>query len=201
MGCAEELAFCRACEPWRSDAKLRRWSALARAMEQFYDAGRRRASWAWLGANHVADARDAQRDRAAGDLRVQRSLDRHDRRVHANDCALTVLATVVSTSVTGQAVIDAGSKALGREPRTRRRLRSVLEHPDVIVDRMWTGGSARVARPTVGRFGSPKRCGAAAECADFSVNRVAAITSSEVGRSRRGDGRAVHRSANGALEK
>ncbi|MFN2398091.1 MAG: alanine racemase [Gemmatimonadaceae bacterium] len=32
------------------------------------------------------------------------------------DCALTVLATVVSISVPGQAVIDAGSKALGREP-------------------------------------------------------------------------------------
>lgn len=32
------------------------------------------------------------------------------------DCALTVLATVVSTAVPGQAVIDAGSKALGREP-------------------------------------------------------------------------------------
>jgi D-serine deaminase-like pyridoxal phosphate-dependent protein len=34
----------------------------------------------------------------------------------AEDCALTVLATVVSTSVPGQAVIDAGAKALGREP-------------------------------------------------------------------------------------
>lgn len=33
-----------------------------------------------------------------------------------DDCALTVLATVISTSVPGQAVIDAGSKALGREP-------------------------------------------------------------------------------------
>lgn len=32
------------------------------------------------------------------------------------DCALTVLATVVSTSVAGQAVVDAGAKALGREP-------------------------------------------------------------------------------------
>lgn len=32
------------------------------------------------------------------------------------DCALTVLATVVSTSVSGQAVVDAGTKALGREP-------------------------------------------------------------------------------------
>jgi D-serine deaminase-like pyridoxal phosphate-dependent protein len=33
-----------------------------------------------------------------------------------DDCALSVLATVVSTAVAGQAVIDAGSKALGREP-------------------------------------------------------------------------------------
>jgi D-serine deaminase-like pyridoxal phosphate-dependent protein len=33
-----------------------------------------------------------------------------------DDCALTVLATVVSTAVGGQAVVDAGSKALGREP-------------------------------------------------------------------------------------
>jgi D-serine deaminase-like pyridoxal phosphate-dependent protein len=32
------------------------------------------------------------------------------------DCALTVLATVISTAVPGQAVVDAGSKALGREP-------------------------------------------------------------------------------------
>ena len=32
------------------------------------------------------------------------------------DVALTVLSTVVSTAVPGQAVIDAGSKALGREP-------------------------------------------------------------------------------------
>jgi D-serine deaminase-like pyridoxal phosphate-dependent protein len=33
-----------------------------------------------------------------------------------DECALTVLATVVSTAVPGQAVIDAGSKAIGREP-------------------------------------------------------------------------------------
>jgi D-serine deaminase-like pyridoxal phosphate-dependent protein len=33
-----------------------------------------------------------------------------------DDCALTVLATVVSTAVQGQAVIDAGTKSLGREP-------------------------------------------------------------------------------------
>jgi len=55
-----------------------------------------------------------------------------------HDCALTVLATVVSTSVPGQAVIDAGSKALGREP-----LRSegegfgvVMDQPDVVVTAM-----------------------------------------------------------------
>ena len=33
-----------------------------------------------------------------------------------DECALTVLATVVSTAVPGQAVVDAGTKALGREP-------------------------------------------------------------------------------------
>ena len=33
-----------------------------------------------------------------------------------DECALTVLATVVSTAVPGQAVIDAGAKSLGREP-------------------------------------------------------------------------------------
>lgn len=55
-----------------------------------------------------------------------------------DDCALTVLATVVSTAVPGQAVVDAGSKALAREP-----LRgdgdgwaAVLDHPEVRVTRM-----------------------------------------------------------------
>jgi D-serine deaminase-like pyridoxal phosphate-dependent protein len=33
-----------------------------------------------------------------------------------DECALTILATVVSTAVPGQAVVDAGAKALGREP-------------------------------------------------------------------------------------
>lgn len=55
------------------------------------------------------------------------------------DCAFTVLATVVSTAVPGQAVIDAGSKALGREP-----LRGVagegfgapIDRPDAVVVRM-----------------------------------------------------------------
>jgi D-serine deaminase-like pyridoxal phosphate-dependent protein len=55
------------------------------------------------------------------------------------DCALTVLATVVSTSVSGQAVIDAGSKALGREPMRGSEgtgFGALLEHPDVVVSSM-----------------------------------------------------------------
>jgi D-serine deaminase-like pyridoxal phosphate-dependent protein len=55
------------------------------------------------------------------------------------DCALTVLATVVSTAVPGQAVIDAGSKALGREPlrgTDGRGFGALLEHPDIVVERM-----------------------------------------------------------------
>ena len=56
-----------------------------------------------------------------------------------DDCALTVLATVVSTAVPGQAVIDAGSKALGREPMRGAAADGfgcLLEHPDVIVASM-----------------------------------------------------------------
>ena len=57
-----------------------------------------------------------------------------------DDCALTVLATVVSTAVPGQAVIDAGSKALGREPLrgggADEGFGSLLEHPEVIVKGM-----------------------------------------------------------------
>ena len=55
------------------------------------------------------------------------------------DCALTVLATVVSTAVPGQAVIDAGSKALGREPLRgvdSRGFGVLLEHPEVVVGSM-----------------------------------------------------------------
>jgi D-serine deaminase-like pyridoxal phosphate-dependent protein len=56
-----------------------------------------------------------------------------------DECALTVLATVVSTAVPEQAVIDAGTKALGREP-----LRGIdgggfgalLDRPEVIVKAM-----------------------------------------------------------------
>ena len=55
------------------------------------------------------------------------------------DCALTVLASVVSTAVPGQAVIDAGSKALGREPlraSAGEGFGVLLEHPQVTVRTM-----------------------------------------------------------------
>lgn len=56
-----------------------------------------------------------------------------------DDCALTVLATVVSTAVPGQAVVDAGSKALGREPLPggdAAGFGCLLDRPDVRVIRM-----------------------------------------------------------------
>lgn len=55
-----------------------------------------------------------------------------------DDCALTVLATVVSTAVPGQAVIDAGSKALGREPLRAEGdgFGVLMAHPDVTVKAM-----------------------------------------------------------------
>jgi len=57
-----------------------------------------------------------------------------------DDCAFTVLATVVSTAVPGQAVIDAGCKALGREPMrgadAAEGFGCVLGHPEVVVKTM-----------------------------------------------------------------
>ena len=56
-----------------------------------------------------------------------------------DDCALTVLATVVSTAVPGQAVIDAGTKSLGREPvrgADGEGFGQLLDHPDVVVARL-----------------------------------------------------------------
>ena len=55
------------------------------------------------------------------------------------DCALTVLATVISTAVPGQAVVDAGSKALGREPLPAGEAAGygcLLDRPDIRVVRM-----------------------------------------------------------------
>jgi D-serine deaminase-like pyridoxal phosphate-dependent protein len=56
-----------------------------------------------------------------------------------DDCALTVLATVISTAVPRQAVIDTGTKALGREPvrgAPGEGFGQLLEHPEVVVERM-----------------------------------------------------------------
>lgn len=56
-----------------------------------------------------------------------------------DDCAFSVLATVVSTAVPGQAVIDAGAKALGREPMrgaSGEGFGALLNQPDVVVARM-----------------------------------------------------------------
>src|SRR5690606_22170382 len=52
------------------------------------------------------------------------------------DCAYTVLATVVSTAVAGQAVVDAGSKALFREELRGADwpgFGALLDRPDVHV--------------------------------------------------------------------
>ena len=56
-----------------------------------------------------------------------------------DECALTVLATVVSTAVPGQAVIDAGTKALGREPVRGAHGEGfgvLLGRPEIVVKRM-----------------------------------------------------------------
>jgi D-serine deaminase-like pyridoxal phosphate-dependent protein len=55
-----------------------------------------------------------------------------------DDCALTVLATVVSTAVPGQAVIDAGAKSLGREPAAAPEdgFAAVWDRPEVTVQRL-----------------------------------------------------------------
>ena len=56
-----------------------------------------------------------------------------------DDCAFTVLATVVSNAVPGQAVVDAGSKALGREPRDLDPdggYGELLDRPEVTVKSM-----------------------------------------------------------------
>lgn len=60
-----------------------------------------------------------------------------------DEIALSVLATVVSTAVPGQAVVDAGTKALGREPLrgggptdADAGYGALLERPEVTVQRM-----------------------------------------------------------------
>ncbi len=54
-------------------------------------------------------------------------------------CAYTVLATVVSTAVDGQAVVDAGSKAINREELRAPGARgygALLDRPDIVVQSM-----------------------------------------------------------------
>lgn len=53
-----------------------------------------------------------------------------------DDCAYSILATVISTAVPGQAIIDAGSKALAREEirgATAAGLGALLDRRDVVV--------------------------------------------------------------------
>jgi D-serine deaminase-like pyridoxal phosphate-dependent protein len=55
------------------------------------------------------------------------------------DCALTILATVVSTAVPDHAVVDAGSKSLGREPMgagTNGGFGALYDRPEITVERM-----------------------------------------------------------------
>jgi D-serine deaminase-like pyridoxal phosphate-dependent protein len=49
------------------------------------------------------------------------------------DLAYSVLATVVSTSVPGRAVVDAGSKALAKEGRGGEGFGMLLDRPEVVV--------------------------------------------------------------------
>ena len=56
-----------------------------------------------------------------------------------DDCALTVLATVISVAVPGQAVVDAGTKALGREPirgTEAAGFGALVDRPEVTVKAM-----------------------------------------------------------------
>jgi D-serine deaminase-like pyridoxal phosphate-dependent protein len=56
-----------------------------------------------------------------------------------DDCAFSVLGTVVSTAVPNQAVVDTGSKALGREPMrgvAGEGFGALIDRPDVTVQRM-----------------------------------------------------------------
>lgn len=56
-----------------------------------------------------------------------------------DECAATILATVVSTAVPGQAIVDAGVKALGREPIRGSEadgFASIIDRPEVLVTRL-----------------------------------------------------------------
>ncbi|RKG90059.1 alanine racemase [Corallococcus terminator] len=62
--------------------------------------------------------------------------DRNSTVIGANDwteCAYSVLATVVSTAVSGQVVIDAGAKALAKEEGLAPGYGVLLDRPEVVV--------------------------------------------------------------------
>ena len=52
------------------------------------------------------------------------------------DCALTVLATVVSVPTPGRAIIDAGSKTLSSDIRTMTGYGHVLGRADITIDQL-----------------------------------------------------------------
>lgn len=68
-----------------------------------------------------------------------------------DDCAFSVLGTVVSTAVPGQAVVDCGSKALGREPMRGvegEGFGALLDRPEVVVVKMSEEHGILDLRPT-----------------------------------------------------
>ena len=94
-----------------------------------------------LDADGVADARDRRRDRGATrHVRLQRPDDGGDRRLRVGRLRLHGLATVVSTAVPGQAVIDAGCKGVRPGADARRRpgegFGALLDRREVIGARM-----------------------------------------------------------------
>jgi D-serine deaminase-like pyridoxal phosphate-dependent protein len=117
-------------------------AALRRAVDAFERAGLRPSVvsggstptlWQTHELPHVTEFRPGTyvyNDRTTAELRA----------CEWSDCALTVHATVVSTAVPGQAVIDAGAKALGREPMrgvdAAEGFGSLEEHPEVVVKSM-----------------------------------------------------------------
>lgn len=124
------------------DAHLARLDAtLQQALERLHDAG---VAPGIVSGGSSPTAFDTHRVRGLTEFRPGTYVY-HDRNqlvlgacTH-DDLAFTVLATVVSTAVPGQAVVDAGTKALGREPRdlgADAGFGELLDRPEVRVVRM-----------------------------------------------------------------
>lgn len=116
-------------------------AALQQALERLHDAG---VAPGIVSGGSSPTAFDTHRVRGLTEFRPGTYVY-HDRNqlvlgacTH-DELAFTVLATVVSTAVPGQAVVDAGTKALGREPRdlgTEAGFGELLDRPEVRVVRM-----------------------------------------------------------------